>query len=264
MRKLVIGLALASTALTSPAVARDGAWYIGADGGVSIIEDNDFTVNGIDNGVILHTDVGYDFGGYVGYDFGPFRLETEVSYREADVNRAEATSRITTTTGGFATGSFREPLVAGDINVLSFMLNGMVDFGDDDGLQAFFGGGVGVARTDVQASVNNVGGPFVDDSDTGFAWQALAGVRAPLSDSWDVGLKYRFFNADSIDLIDSQGRSFDGRVRSHSLLGSIVYNFGGDEAPPPPPPHAVSKSGVRSNRIFVIVPLLLTTARIIQ
>jgi outer membrane protein OmpA-like peptidoglycan-associated protein len=131
--------------------------------------------------------------------------------------------------------------VAGDASALSFMVNGLLDFGDDDGLQGFVGGGVGVARVDVQSTF--AAPSFLDDSDTGFAWQALAGVRAPLSDSWDVGLKYRFFNADKVNLVDRLGRAVDTRFRSHSLMGSLIYNFGGAPepvevvAPPPPPPY---------------------------
>ena len=70
---------------------------------------------------------------------------------------------------------------------------------------------------------------WLADSDTGLAWQALAGVRAPISDSWDVGLKYRFFNAPNVDLVDRLGRDVSTRFRSHSLMGSLVYNFGGEE-----------------------------------
>ena len=47
MRKLVIGMALASTAIASPALARDDAWYVEVDGGVMIVEDLEFDVNGI-------------------------------------------------------------------------------------------------------------------------------------------------------------------------------------------------------------------------
>jgi hypothetical protein len=36
MRKLAIAVALASTALASPAFARDDAWYVGIEGGASI------------------------------------------------------------------------------------------------------------------------------------------------------------------------------------------------------------------------------------
>ncbi len=84
MRKLVIGMAMASTALASPALARDNAWYVGVEGGPMIVEDVEFDVDGgaDENGFELQT--GYDFGGFVGYDFGAFRIEAEASYREAD------------------------------------------------------------------------------------------------------------------------------------------------------------------------------------
>src|SRR3546814_13336971 len=90
------------------------------------------------------------------------------------------------------------------------MVNGLLDFGDDDGLQGFVGGGAGVARVSVEPVL---AGPFLDDSDTGFAWQAIAGVRAPLSDSIDVGLKYRFFNAANLDLVDQTGRGVSSRFQ---------------------------------------------------
>src|SRR3546814_11772226 len=69
------------------------------------------------------------------------------------------------------TGSFvgSTPL-NGDSNALSFMVNGMFDFGDDDGLQGFVGGGAGVARVDFAPVF---AGPFIADSDKGFAWQEI-------------------------------------------------------------------------------------------
>ena len=36
----------------------------------------------------------------------------------------------------------------------------------------------------------------INDASTGFAWQAIAGLRVPLSSSWDAGLKYRFTSAE--------------------------------------------------------------------
>ena len=257
MRKLAVGLALASTALASPSMARDGAWYVGVDGGAMLVEDLNVDIGPTAIPATLNTDTGYDFGAVVGHDFGGFRLEAEVSYREADLQRSSGATRwlpLASNPPSFVAGSYAS---AGDANALSFMLNGMLDFGDDDGLQGFVGGGVGVARVDVQ---NIVSAPsWIDDSDTGFAWQGIAGIRAPLSDSWDVGLKYRFFNASDVNLIDVRGRDVTTRFRSHSIMGSIVYNFGGAEpvdvveppavvpvpppppviAPPPPPPPVV-------------------------
>ena len=240
MRKLAIGLALASTALASPALARDDQWYVGVDGGAMIVEDLALDIGTLNDAAVIDADTGYDFGGVVGYDFGGFRLESEVSYREADTSSFTSTTPQITggaTTARAAGGQYD---VAGDANALSFMVNGLLDFGDDDGLQGFVGGGVGVARVDVQTVL---GAPsYLDDSDTGFAWQALAGIRAPLSDSWDVGLKYRFFNADKVNLVNRLGNDVSTRFRSHSLMGSLIYNFGGapepvEVAPPPPPPY---------------------------
>lgn len=243
MRKLAIGLALASTALATPSMARDGQWYVGVDGGAMVVEDLKADIGAAPIEGSLDTDTGYDFGAVVGYDFGGFRLEAETSYREADI--AGFSSSVPAIPGGTTaalagSGSYG---TGGDANALSFMVNGLLDFGDDDGLQGFVGGGVGVARVDVH---NIFAAPaWLDDSDTGFAWQALAGIRAPLSDSWDVGLKYRFFNAPGVDLVDRLGRDVSTRFRSHSLMGSLVYNFGGEPepvevAPPPPPPPVVA------------------------
>ena len=252
MRKLVIGLALASTALASPSMARDGQWYVGVDGGVMLVEDLDLNIGPVPIEGTANTDTGYDFGGVVGYDFGGFRLEAETSYREADLTSFASSVPAIPSGAGAALSTSGLKQTRGDTNALSFMVNGMLDFGEDDGLQGFVGGGVGVARVDVH---QNFAAPmWLDDSDTGFAWQALAGIRAPISDSWDVGLKYRFFNAPNVDLVDRLGRDVSTRFRSHSLMGSLVYNFGGEEvvevveppvmAPPPvvvppPPPRPV-------------------------
>ncbi len=249
MKKLAIAVALASTAMASPALATDGAWYIGLEGGPMIVEDIDLNINDTQAASIDH-DYGYDFGGVIGYDFGAFRLEAEGSLRRADVKSVVATGL------GIPSGATGTPVVGSyDINgrsdAMAFMVNGMFDFGSDDGLQGFVGGGAGVARVDLDyVFANN----FLDDSDTGFAYQAIAGVRAPLTETIDVGLKYRFFTAPNVDLVDSLGRDIETRFRSHSILGSLIFNFGRAAAPvlppvpapapPPPPPPPAPKPPV--------------------
>jgi len=242
MRKLAIAVALASTALATPALARDKAWYVGVEGGAMIVEDIHFDIT---NGATKTNDAaqvdheyGYDVGGNVGYDFGMFRIEAEVSYKGANVDKWRSTLRTPAFTAAGA--SFTAPpatydYVGGKTTALSFMLNGMLDFGDDDGIQGFVGGGVGVARVKAEKYALNRNGSFLDDSDTVFAWQAIAGIRAPLTENIDATLKYRFFNADNVKLVDVNGRTVDGRFRSHSLLGGVTFNFGEPAAPPPPP-----------------------------
>ncbi len=230
MRKLAVVMALASTALATPALARDDSWYVGVEGGAMIVEDIDFdirTAAGVTttNAATVDHNYGWDVDGVIGYDFGMFRAEAEVGYRQANVDgyRSTVTTPTYGTTGALgstAAGNF--DYAGGRTSALSFMVNGLLDFGDDDGVQGFVGGGVGVARIKADNYALNRRGAFLDDSDTVFAWQALAGVRAPLGENLDATLKYRFFNADDVRLVDVTGRTLDGRFRSHSLLGGIT------------------------------------------
>ena len=237
MRKLAVTLALATTALSTPALARDDAWYVGVEGGVMLVEDIKFDVGAATDAATVHHKAGWDADATVGYDFGPFRAEAEVGYRSASVNRltSTVTQPIRTSTGGAANAPAGDYSYAGGrSSALSFMVNGLLDFGEDTGVQGFVGGGVGVARVKSKVGLNTFA-DSLDDSDTVFAWQAIAGIRAPLSDSIDVSLKYRFFNADNVKLTDASGRVWDGRFRSHSILGGLTFNFGAPEAPAPTP-----------------------------
>ena len=232
MRKLAVAVALATTAIASPALARDKSWYVGVEGGAMIVEDIQLDIAGIKNNATAKHRAGYDVDGIIGYDFGPFRAEAEVGYRRATVTNY---SSQTTTYNGSAVpqGAGTFPEAGGPTSALSFMLNGLVDFGSDDGISGFVGGGAGVGRAKFDWSVAGPDRAFLNDSDTRFAWQALAGIRAPLTSHIDIGAKYRFFDMDNLRLIDSLGRDVKNRYRSHSLLASVIYNFGSPAAPRP-------------------------------
>ncbi|WP_232089637.1 OmpA family protein [Sphingomonas sp. HMP6] len=238
MRKLAVAMALASTALVAtPALARDNAWYVGVEGGAMIVEDIKFDIGAVRQGGTVDHNYGYDVDGVIGYDLGRFRLEAEVGYKAAtmDSYRTTVTTPVLNSLGrpaGVNPGTF--DYVGGRSSALSFMVNGLVDFGDDDGIQGFVGGGVGVARVKERAQLNTRQN-FLDDSDTVFAYQGLAGVRAPITKHIDASLKYRFFTADNVKLVNVAGTSFNGKFRTHSLLGGLTYNFGEPAAPPPPP-----------------------------
>ncbi len=237
MRKMAIAVALASTAMAAPALARNDAWYIGVEGGAMIVEDINFKLANTSTQILNSNQrLGYDVDGIIGYDFGGFRMEAEVGYKQANIEGHTTSVAL----AGIPAGVYTKTRSFGTTSALSFMLNGLLDFGDDDGLNGFVGGGVGVARVKF-SKYGITPTTLLDDSDTGFAYQALAGVRAPLSDNVDVGLKYRFFNADKVNVVARTGAGLDTRFRSHSILGSLIYNFGEKAepmAPPPPPPPA--------------------------
>jgi len=247
MRKLAIVVALSSTVLATPALARDGAWYLGGDFGAMIVEDVAFDVGAANDAIIVDHEYGFDGAGFVGYDMGIFRLEAEVAYKKARIDELETTINLPGTTNPGAAGitvpqTFRNA-GGGDTTALSFMVNGLLDFGDDDGISGFLGGGVGIARVSFnnQRAFSNQGA-FLDDSDTRFAWQLLAGVRQAISDNMDVTVRYRFFNASDLESIGFGARDFSTRLRTHSLLGGITFNFGGapDVIPTPPLPPVVT------------------------
>ena len=232
MKKLILLSAVASAALATPALARDKQWYIEGDAGATIVENFDVVdTSGPTPTPVgtIDTKTGYDFGGIVGYDFGLLRLEAEASYRRAAV---KDTTSITRT--GSNTPTAVAPVYSGKVDSLSFMANALLDVGPDDGLQGFIGGGVGVARGGIKLVDNAT--TLVDDSDSRFAWQLIAGVRVPVSSHVDLGLKYRFFNQEKLRLVDANTDPYTAKPRSHSLLATLTYNFGGAEAPPPPPP----------------------------
>ncbi len=217
MRKLAVAVALATTALSTPALARDGAWYVGIEGGAMIVEDIDFTLADT-NTQVLSTDsnYGWDVDGIVGYDFGAFRLEAEVGYRRANAEEHQTSVAL----GGIPAGIYGDDRAYGRASALSFMLNGLIDFGADDGLQGFVGGGAGVARVKYENYGIAPAAALLDDSDTVFAWQAIAGVRAPLSENVDVSVKYRFFNADDVTTVANNGVTLDSRF--HARTASSV------------------------------------------
>jgi opacity protein-like surface antigen len=236
MRKLAIALATAAAVTASPAVARDGAWYVGGEFGAMIVEDTDVDIGATDNALRLSHDYGYDGGLFVGYDLGAFRIEAEAAYKKADVNDFTVATGFVLPAAGpnFFTAGTRD--AGGSASALSFMINGMLDFGDDDGLSGFVGAGAGMARVkynSVRGFANT--GEFLDDSDSRLAWQVFAGVRQAITDNIDVSVKYRWFNVEDVEMATATGLATNNRWRSHSLLGGVTFNFGAPEPPPPPP-----------------------------
>ena len=238
MKKYMVSAALVSAMIATPAMARDGYWYAGIEGGVLIPEDTqiDFDIDTAEASIDQET--GYDVDLLLGRDFGAFRLELEGAYKSSDIQEVTSTGAGIPFDGTpvFAVGTFDAD---GSVDVLSGMLNGLIDLGGNDGIGFYAGGGIGVARVNADYTLNNsTVGAFVDDDETNFAWQLIAGLRFPLSESVDLGLKYRYFNTDEVDLVDNIGRDATLDLETHSVLASLLLNFGGPAAVAPPPPPA--------------------------
>jgi OmpA-OmpF porin, OOP family len=223
------------SAVASPALARDNQPYVELDAGLLKMEKTVLDIGTSVAAASVEHDTGYDFGGVVGYDFGMFRLEAEASVRKADPKILTSTVRLpnagplsAATPGSF--GSFGDAI--GDARAQSLMANALIDLGKDDSVQFFVGGGVGIAKVKYKYSINAAGPGWLADAASAdnayskFAWQAVAGLRAPISSRVDVGVKYRFFNVGRAGLVDTSGRAVAPyNFSSHSMMASIGYNF---------------------------------------
>ena len=256
MKKMLL-VAAASVAVATPALAKDGSPYVGVEGGVlfpkkqSVFGTVDFTNTATtdfarDDVASVRYKTGYDVDMIAGYDFGMFRLEGELGYKRAktkDVNVSDDFVTALNTRAGtaFVNSDFD---IDSKTSALSGMVNALLDFGGNGGIGAYVGAGAGYAKVKQFGS-----------SDGKFAWQLLAGAYMPVSNNLDVGLKYRYFRAGRSSGSDALAFSAgtgpctpvacsggvatfdtDSRFSSHSLLASLVYNFGGEAAAPPPPP----------------------------
>ena len=237
MRKYLLA-AVAAVAISSPALARDGSPYVGIEGGMVIDGDIDLDFDGdfgyddfsYDDAFDLDFGRGLDIDAIAGYDFGMFRLEGELGYKRLNLDKVDISDELAGE--GFDEDDLDDfGIEDADGSVLSLMANGLFDFGDDSGWNGYVGGGIGRARV-----------KFEGERDSAFAWQFIAGARTAISDTIDVGLKYRYFRTgklefnDEFDIGDGVASfGLDGKLRTHSLLASLIFNF----APPPPPPPPV-------------------------
>jgi len=207
-----------------------------------------------------------------GYDFGAFRLEAELGRKRAKLDEfgvdngfiASLNSALNRPSAapdpgapGLAPLSGSDFDLNGSVKVRSIMANALLDFGNEDGLSFYAGAGVGRARV-----------KLLGDRDSAWAGQAIAGVRYAVSPNIDVGLKYRYFRTGKVNISDDASAlagnpnrttvagtvpvivdqttnaqlftDFEQKFRSHSLLASLIFNFGSPApvivaAPPPPP-----------------------------
>lgn len=239
---LLIGAA--AVALAAPAHA-DGP-YIGIEGGVSLKDKITVDVDippadgRFDRAAVARTKLGIDGDVILGYDFGPFRLEAEGGYKNAKYrNLTVFNSAILPTGVTVPSGTVVQN--ERDLEIWSGMANALVEIGRDDGFQIYGGGGAGVARLELPVVVSGVG-TVINDKQTDFAWQLIGGFRFPVTSAVDLGVKYRYFNIDDFRLQGANGNDLRANYSAHSVLASLIVNFGGrsepapEPAPPPPPP----------------------------
>jgi opacity protein-like surface antigen len=166
----------------SPAYAQSGPYAAGSVG--YIFPESVGSSIGLEAG----TERGYSLIGAAGYAFRSFRVELEGSYRESGVDEARGF--------GFSVQG------AGEVSALSAMANAYFEPAIQVGpLQPYIGAGAGISRFKAD-EVEAVGIPNLEPvsaSETGFAYQFMAGAGWRISEQATLAAGYRYFATPNIE-----------------------------------------------------------------
>jgi OOP family OmpA-OmpF porin len=257
--KLLAGAALAAVFAAWGAAAQDTGWYVAADVGYHWPDAFEMTSSGTPK-ASWNFNQKEDWTGFarLGYQFNPhWRVELEGGYRPGDIDSIRGSANQTIQ-GLCAPGVIRTAASpncgspTGNIDSWTLMGNVIYDFMPNSTFDPFFGAGVGIN----QVKLNNVVGQFstvpgvisasnpayqnlnINESDTAFAWQLLAGVAWKATDRLKVDVTYRYLGGANLQFASTgsaalQPGNFSGDYKDSSVTVGLRYSFA---APPPPPP----------------------------
>ena len=233
---LLVTVAAVSIAAASQGQARHNGWYVGIEAGANWVDDNGFFSGkglpefsevslvavpfGADQ---LSFDTGWAALATVGYAFdNNWRIEGEIGYRSNDLQLDEF----------FGGKAPRILSTDGELTEYTAMINVIYDVPLTDKLNLNLGVGVGVDYADID--INGAGG----DSDTNFAYQAIAGVTYEINKRLDLTLTYRYLHVESPDFTINRTPVQLDDVEKHTVTVGLRYDLYEDEAPLPPAPPA--------------------------
>jgi opacity protein-like surface antigen len=244
MRKILLPAALAASALSAPAHAADRGFYAGIEGGLWLVEDikadsegdsiPDFpfppvltaavAVPGGD-GIAADLKTGFDIGAIAGYDWGWVRTEGEISFKRANFDQVAIGDDL------FFSGKHDAD---GYVQSFSVMANVLADVPLGAGFNLTAGPGIGWGRLVVHAKAdienNGTTAKLNDETDSGLLWQLTGGIRKSVTSKIDVGIKYRYINTGKRKYDSGFFGDVEGRLKTHSVLASLIYNFGAPAA----------------------------------
>ncbi|EFL90312.1 outer membrane protein [Ahrensia sp. R2A130] len=210
-----------------PAVVSDGVgnFYIAGRGGISLLDDTAFNVGGLGIASVSNEyDTGYLGVIALGYKYGNnLRAEVEYSYSNFDVDTHTAFD------GAGGVTPFTSGQSFGDATGQTVMVSGYYDF-DLGRFKPFLGAGIGYGR--VEADGYGVtplagalpGGVALNDSDSGFAYQATAGLAFEVIDGVTAEVGYRYQSIDAnLSSVTGAGNDFD--FDTHNAFVGLRVGF---------------------------------------
>lgn len=164
----------------------------------------------VQNLTTVHTNrnAGIFAAGALGKQMGHFSLEGEILYLHNDLK-----------TGGLNLSNLGDQITLNDDNASTRTIGGVVNAKYTfTGLGPFsfdVGGGAGYGNTryDVLGA---------SDSKSGLLWQAIAGVNYPLSNTWSLGLQYRYIDSPDVkNSVALAGTPYDYKIETRTHVFAV-------------------------------------------
>ena len=236
--RLAVGGFLAAAAAILATGAGAQTFYLGGEGGWSVLEDQTDKAKGLAP-VRARFNDGFAAGARAGYEWGPWRFEEEYVYRNNDLNR-------------LSVGAFKVPGVSGSRESHAIMTNVLYDINLGWPVTPHVGAGIGAVNIIDNARVGGV--RLFRDDDWQFGYQAIGGLRYNVTPNVALDLDYRYLaSTDATFRIPAAPAiKYKSGYETHSLMASLVYRFGPPPAPPIAIPPAQPAPPVAARKVFMV------------
>jgi opacity protein-like surface antigen len=169
----------------------------------------------------VENDVDFGWGGMlaVGFAIGGFRAEAEIGRTRNRSRHYSAISPISITLPQ-----------DGRNDVTRYMANAYYDFGRGR-VRPYLGAGIGTADAHVTTFAAPARAPnappsqLIDDSETDFAWQLIAGAAISVAPRLSLTAQYRWFDAGTVVGADSRGQRMTRGIAGHNVDIGLRFSF---------------------------------------
>ena len=226
LRPGFLGFAILSCAAASPASADPGKWYVaGAVTGSALEKPHQTIANAPTPGSTLHVvnDAKFGWGGLAAFGYATkiLRVEAEIGYSSNHSRSYSAVSPISITLP--QTGKNR---------VTRYMANAYLEpFQGHWRVSPYIGAGLGAAHghtTTFAAPARAPAAPpseLLNIKDTRFAWQAMAGITAPVTSHIALTAQYRRLDSGTFHGVDSRGERATRTLHGSNVDVGLRFTF---------------------------------------
>lgn len=203
---LAVFLALSGAANAQP-YRGASPFYVGIFGGYVVPEDMTWTSNVTG----ASADLALDESGMIGMKFGYILPQARALAIELEWNYMFEQDIPPQVIGGV-----RE---SGDVALNNFLVNLILRYPEGK-IHPYVGAGIGASSMNIRNTESVGGTVFVaEETETGFAWQFLAGVNVELAPNLSADLAYRYFGTNPDFTV------IDVDYRAHAVTVGLNFHF---------------------------------------